>query len=126
MLLTLCVLWLLKTVCSQTYPGNVSLPSSAITAVSFNCSGSPPLRWKVNNTTFDANSITPPGISFTAVKNDGTILNQEITVEQARVLSYNGSSFQCSTHEDSFSGVPTAFIIVYGLKINKIQLMAFR
>ena len=116
-LFTLCVLWLSKKVCrSQTYPSNVTLPTSAITAVSFTCSGSPPVRWRVNNTTFDAISITPPGMKFAVVKNDGTLLNQTIIVEQARVLSYNGSSFQCSTNEDSFSSVPTSFIIVYGTK----------
>ena len=116
MLLFLCILSLLEGFCSQTYPSNVLLPTSAITAVSFACTGSPPLQWRVNNTTFHANSVTPPGIRFTVVENDGTLLDQTITVEQARVLSYNGIPFQCSTSGDSFSDVPIAFIIVYGLK----------
>ena len=113
MLLFLCILCLLEIVCSQTYPSNVLLPSSTIAAVSFTCTGSPPLRWRVNNTTFDVNSITPPGISFVA-SSVGMQIYQALVVQEENVLSYNGSSFQCSTHGDSFSSVPTAFIIVYG------------
>lgn len=113
MLLRLCALCLLKVVCSQTYPSSVSLPSSAITAVSLTCSGGPPLKWKINNTTFDGNSIIPSGISL-VVKNDGVQVYQALTVQETNVLNYNASSFRCSTDGDNFNSVPTAFIIVYG------------
>ena len=117
MFFTLCVLWLLKTVCCQSYPSNVTLPTSAITAVSFTCTGGLPLKWKVNNTTFDANSAAPSGISL-ASSNDDTQSQQTVTVQEANVTIYNGSLFQCSTNGNSFSSVPTAFIIVYGTKFN--------
>ena len=88
------------------------MPNNTISDVSFTCSGIPNLEWKVNETLVNFGN-PPPGISVMSVS-DGMLNRQTLTVQQASVLSYNGSSLQCITNGDNFTSVPTAFIIVYG------------
>ena len=111
MLALLAVFSVFKVICSQSYPSSVFVPRNAITAdVSFTCSGTPPIDWRVNGTLYQANIFSHPGVSVQQNGVGGIIL----TVHQRSVLDYNGSSIQCSTNGDNFSSVPTAFIIVYG------------
>ena len=111
MLVLLSLFCVFKVICSQSYPSSVFVPSNAITtAVSFTCSGTPPILWQVNGTLYQANLFSHPGV-FILPNTDGSLT---LTVQQESVLDYNGSSIRCSINRDNFSSVPTAFIIVYG------------
>ena len=113
MIFALYIACLFKVVyCQSSYPSSVYVPNNAISDVSFTCNGIPELEWRVNGTMLNFGN-PPPGISVMAVSN-GMLLSQTLTAQQASVLSYNGSSFQCTTKGDNFTSVPTAFIIVYG------------
>ena len=113
MLVALCIACLFKVVFCQSYPSSVYIPNNAISSVSFTCNGAAPLKWRVGGIVFDFGDPLS-GIIGMTVK-DGMLLSQTLTVQQASVLSYNGSSFQCTTNgTDNFTSVPTAFIIVYG------------
>ena len=101
---------LFTAVCSQSYPSSVLVPSTSITDVPLSCTGAAPVKWRVNGTLYDS-SYSPPGLILMGDVN-GSII-QTLTVEQAFILSYNGTAFQCSTNGDDFSIVPTALIIVY-------------
>ena len=109
---------LFAVVCSQSYPSNVLVPSTFInnTDVPLSCTGADPVQWRVNGTTFNPGSSLP-GLGFMVV-NDGSMITQTLTVQQAFVLSYNGTAFQCSTNGEDFSSVSTAHIIVYGKVID--------
>ena len=96
---------------SQTYPTNVTVPSNAITGVSLRCSGVQPLNWSTNGTNFHVGN-PPVGINFEIV--GGQPGTQILTIQKESVLTFNGTSFQCTHGGESFSSVPTAFIIVYG------------
>ena len=114
MTVALYVFCLFKVVYSQSYPSSAYIPANAVSAVSFTCSGTPPLKWKVNGVLYDfGNPIS--GISGTVT--DGMPLSQTLTVQNTSVVTLNGSSFQCTTKGDNFTSVPTAFIIVYGIYI---------
>ena len=111
MFVLLCMFCVFKVICSQSYPSSVFVPSNAITtAVSFTCSGIPPILWQVNGTLYDASIFSHPGVSVLP-NSDGSLT---LTVQQESVLIYNGSSIRCSTTGNNFSSVPTAFINVYG------------
>ena len=113
MTVALCIFCLFKVVYSQSYPSSAYIPINAISAASFTCNGTAPLKWKVNGVLYDfGNPIS--GIS-SGVATDGMLLIQTLTVQQTSVLTFNGSSFQCTTNGDRFISVPTAFIIVYGI-----------
>ena len=115
MLALLSVFSVFKVICTQSYPSSIFVPSNAITTdVSFTCSGSPPIDWQVNGTLFEANFLSHPGVSVLPNGVGGLTL----TVQRESVLNYNGSSIQCSTNGNNFSSVPTAFIIVYGKRLN--------
>ena len=114
MTVALCIFCLFKVVYSQSYPSSAYIPANAISAASFTCHGTPPLKWKVNGVLFDfGNPIS--GISGTVT--NGMPFSQTLTVKQTSVVTFNGSSFQCATNGDNFTSVPIAFIIVYGIYI---------
>ena len=115
MTVALCFFCLFKVVYSQSYPSSAYIPINAISAASFTCNGTPPLDWKVNGSLYDFRHPIP-GINSGSVTN-GMLLSQTLTVQQTSVLTFNGSSFQCTTKGDNFTSVPTAFIIVYGIYI---------
>ena len=123
MTVALCVFCLFKVVYSQSYPSSAYIPANAISAASFTCNGTPPLKWKVNGVLFDFGHPIP-GIIGTAVT-DVLLSQSTLTVQQTRVLTFNGSSFQCTTKGDNFTSVPTAFIIVYGIYILFIIVVFF-
>ena len=114
MTVALCVFCLFKVVYSQSYPSSAYIPANAISAASFTCHGTPPLKWKVNGSLFNFGSHNP-GINSGSVTDGMLRLIQTLTVQQTSVLTFNGSSFQCTTKGDNFTSVPTAFIIVYGI-----------
>ena len=121
MTVALCVFCLFKVVYSQSYPSSAYIPTNAISAASFTCSGTAPLEWKVNGSLFNfGNHI--PGINSGTVT-DGMLLIQTLIVQQTSVLTFNGSSFQCTTNGDNFTSVPTAFIIVYGIYNSTCNLL---
>ena len=101
---------LVKCSLSQTYPSSVFVPSNDITDVSLSCRGNE-LKWIINGTALNFGS-PPTGIDLN-VKN-GQPVTQTLTLQNSSVLTYNGTSFQCSHGGENFSSVPTAFIIVYG------------
>ena len=113
MTVALCIFCLFQVVYSQSYPSSNYIPTNAVSAASFTCNGSPPLKWKVNGVLYDFGNPFPGINSVTIV--DGTLFSQTLTVQHTSVLTFNGSSFQCTTEGDNFTSVPTAFIIVYGI-----------
>ena len=120
MIVALCVFCLFQVVYSQSYPTSAYIPTNAISAASFTCNGIAPLKWKVNGVLYDFGNPVSGIISGTAT--DGMLLIQTLTVQQTSVLSYNGSSFQCTTNSDNFTSVPTAFIIVYGILLYSLVI----
>ena len=102
---------LFTVVSSQSYPSSVLVPSTFITTdVPLSCTGVTPVLWRVNGTVYDLMNPLPE-LGFMLVVN-GSMITQTLTVKQAFVLSYNGTTFQCSTNGDNFSSVPTALFIV--------------
>ena len=78
------------------------------------CAGMRPVRWRVNGTDIDL--IDPPDGFITSIMSlPGGNRSSTITVRKEHVLSFNGSSFQCSVNGQNFSSVPTAFLIVFGI-----------
>ena len=108
MFLVLLVLCLLRIGYSKISPSSVLVPSNAITAVTFSCSATQLVSWRLNGTVLTIETI-PTGVS---VKNSGGV--PILNVDKESVLTYNGTSIQCRQAGENFSSVPTAFIIVYG------------
>ena len=97
---------------SQTYPSSMLIPSNAMSHVVMVCMGFPPVRWRVNGT--DSDIYPPVGIVVSTTNLEGNIA-RTLTILSAYVLSYNGSSFQCSINGENFNNVPTAFLVVFGI-----------
>ena len=111
--LVLVVLALVSAARSQTYPSSVLIPSNSLSDVVMECAGLRPVRWRVNGTNVDFND--PPDEFITSVMSLlGGNRSRTITVRKEHVLSFNGSSFQCSVNRQNFSSVPTAFLMVFG------------
>ena len=111
LLVLLVVLCLFSSSYNQTYPSSVLVPSNAITDVLVTCNVSNP-EWRVNGTVLTFANI-PPGIN---PMSEGI---PSLTVEKASVLRYNGTSIQCRQNDGgNWSIIPTAFIRVYGTRIN--------
>ena len=108
------VLALVSAARSQTYPSSVVVPNNSMSDVMMSCVGLSPIQWRVNGTNLNVGS-PPPGIIFGINNLGNNMLSNVVTVLKSHVLSYNGSSFQCSTNGDNFSSVPTAHLIVFGI-----------